>query len=177
MKKGKNILAVTVLSAVALFYGYTNLEAKDPHAAQEIQQKWEVYAQNEIKKTLLETYADAIQEFNMNESEYTYSSLRDEEFKGLGKNESVLLYNEVFKNVLKNQKQGDFEPGLFLKNDLSEAVVLYKELESGTNYKYLFKPIEKGQWALADDASKKGKKVEKVQYKSLKQFTADTLAP
>ncbi|MGG1659124.1 hypothetical protein [Brevibacillus sp. NRS-1366] len=177
MKKRKNILAVTVLSAVALFYGYSNLEAKDPHAAQEIQQKWEVYAQNEIKKKLLETYADAIQEFNLDESQYTYNSLRDEEFKGLGKNDSVLLYNEVFKNVIKEQKQGDFEPGLFLKNDLSEAVVLYKELESGTNHMYVFKLNDKDQWALVDDDSKKGKKVEKVQYKSLKQFTADTLTP
>jgi len=168
MKKVKATLAVTIC-AVSLFYGYTNIQAKD---SVKIEQQYEIYAKNEIQKKLSETYDDAIQTFKIDQSEYTYYSLHETDY-GLGKDESTTLFMTIFKDVLKKQKQGDFEPGLFMKKDLSEAIVLYKSLDSGTNHIYVYKR-DKDQWTLVKEESQKGKKAEKVQYKSLKEFKADT---
>ncbi|ELK42139.1 MULTISPECIES: hypothetical protein [Brevibacillus] len=168
MKKVMVTLAVTMCAA-SLFYGYTNIYAKD---SLKIEQEYEIYAKNEVQKKLSETYDDAIKTFKINQSDYTYYSLHETDY-GLGKDESTTLFMIIFNDVLKKQKQGDFEPGLFLKKDLSEAIVLYKSLDSGTNHLYVYKR-DKDQWTLVKEDNQKGKKAEKVQYKSLKEFEADT---
>ncbi|USG64231.1 hypothetical protein NDK47_19000 [Brevibacillus ruminantium] len=172
MKKVIGTLTVTILGAAVLFSGFSNTEASDVPISTDIQNKWEIYAQNEISKKLSETHEDAIQDFQIDESQYTYQSLYDKEFQGLGKDDSNRLFISVFNSVLVNQKQGDFVPGLLLKNDLSEAIVVYKSLESGDNHLYVFTRDGK-EWTLIKEDVQKGKKMEKVTYKNLQQFNAE----
>lgn len=168
MKKVIATLAVT-LCATSLFYGYTSSQAKDKLT---IEQEYEIYAKNEVEKKLSETYQDAIETFKINQADYISYRLHETDY-GLGKDESTTLFMTIFNDVLKKQEQGDFEPGLFMKKDLSEAIVLYKSLDSGTNHLYVYKR-DKDQWTLVKEDSQKGQKVEKVQYKSLKEFKADS---
>jgi hypothetical protein len=76
---------------------------------------------------------------------------------------------------MKDIKAGDFQPGIFIKNDGSDAFVTFKEGDTGENHIYWFKPASKGKWELDKSAEKKGKKVEKLKLKKLKEFVKENI--
>ncbi|MEJ8547312.1 hypothetical protein [Brevibacillus borstelensis] len=175
--KGKGILATGVLALLVAINGqaYTDASSNKFVAETKEEKEWQNYVRKSIDDKIFETYKDSLESFDINQDDYTYHSMHaiPSEQEGIDQKTVRSLKKVIFETAMKDVKTGDFQPGIFIKNDGSEALFTFKSGDSGENHIYWFKPDANGKWKLVNSAEKKGKKVEKLKLKKLNEFVEE----
>ncbi|MBR8658260.1 MULTISPECIES: hypothetical protein [Bacillales] len=116
----------------------------------------------QIKLFLHDVYRDVFESFGIDPEEYEFdrgikqgkqaSHLSEKAWKGL---------DAAWTQVAVNGKVGDIIPGLFLKHDGQEALIVYKSSDAVNHlYRYAWEE-ERGEWVLTAHGSKQGKTIRK----------------
>ncbi|GED67160.1 hypothetical protein BRE01_08620 [Brevibacillus reuszeri] len=141
------------------------------------EKEWSAYAESEVKDYLTASYNDVFKTFGLEIDEYSYyerakfiDSLDEKDRGNLG---GIVSYTLAESKIL---KVGDTRPGFFIKPGKEDEILVVFKSKNGDNHLCIFgKDLETGNWKLTDNKVEEGKVQEKVELKSLKQFTVEKL--
>lgn len=141
------------------------------------EKEWKEYAQSEVNDYLTASYNDVFKSFGLEIDEYSFYE-KAKNIDSLDEKDRAILNGTVAKTLAESEiiKVGDTRPGFFIKPEKDDEVLVVFKSSNGDSHLCIFgKDLESGKWKMTDNKVEEGKVIEKVQLKSLKQFTVEKL--